>query len=354
MRRGGAAARRRHRPQAPPPTPLPRTSAATMTPTLSLPRLHSAIPTRLVTATAGAQDLAVLTALVRGGLLSGLDLPAHLPPLAAAEAALAAWVGRRLRQLAYLAPAFSVALLPADASAGPSPQLAVGWRATACPALVLGERLQQWQQRAPGMGAATLRALQRQTAYPLYGPGQAMDTAQTLYWDGAADEHAVLAATRDPQARRALAQGMLRRAEFDQAYPCWAYLPGGQGLSLRALAALQRDDRMLARPAWLLQQLLRGQQAVARLLRRSGLTAQASAGEFDGYGGKLLWRADDLTARLFDLAQHYATQDACHSWASAHRLALDQPQQLRAWRRYLALQLDCMVWIDALLVALAQ
>jgi len=327
---------------------------------LSLPRIGHDIPPQLVPLHEHRRETELALYFAKAGVLRGKSLPEHWEsPLQALESTVQRWLGESLGALQCLAPAFCMEL---DCSGdGDGDDLIATWYATTSPIWHIGPGVERLEKLATGLGATAIALLHQQWTYPLFTPVHAFETASYHYWQGGDDEQDALDECTDEQQRADLLAAIVTRAEFDAAYPEWVRRADEAQLSARALARLVKACGPAAPYAAQLRAL---QCALSQLAQQRHAQTQSGDdapqdddedgdyGEFAGYGGKLVWHADDPTLRVFDLQDHYTLQGDCHDWINRSRCSLKNPAQLGRWYRLLQHHLQVMRQLDALLAGL--
>lgn len=333
---------------------------------LSLPRIDSDIPLRLVPAAARQRGAHLARVLIQAGLINARTLPARMDTdhVATCRAALAAWLNQRLCGLRCLRPMFSLGLDEAAGIEGAGEhdgyrirgQIAwYGGGGTWCvgPAL---ECLEAFHAR---LGMTVLRIIEDCSwrTLPLFTPSTALDVARDFYWYGEEDEETALDmhCGEDDAEREAARAEMVTRDLLDDAFPMWARTwpgrrsreqgpAGWKTIDLRKALPLLSDPRQ--------RSIVTDASALARLRIEDGFRCDCD-GEFVGFGAVLSWSESDLTTRVFDDLMQQANEGECHDRMGEFQIVLNTPSALKKWQQAMRPRFKAIGLIDRLIGALS-
>lgn len=337
-------------------------------PALTLPRLSPSVPRTIVPLPLAAVNAKLSRFLLDAGVFEEVDVPeAFDDSLRACEQAVAHWLQRRIGPLNCLRPGFGLHVTDADGRyidtlGGGSCE----GRSTAYGAVELywaelrecewpiGSRLVALEQVIPGLGAAVLQVLRRQSAhsYPLFTPDIACDVASYVYWYGEEDEEVALdmRCGEDEDEREVARAEMVTRSMLDAAYPEWARRwPSGEDAPAQHARALGRAARA-ADPG--IRQIASDAIALSKLLIDDAFRP-ACDGEYIGFGAVLSWEPGDVTVRIYDDLLQLAHEAEFCDRIGEFAVGLDDPGAMAAWQRSMGSRFEAIRLIDRLIFQLA-
>lgn len=321
-----------------------------------LPRLGARVPCEITPRRLAAANATVARFLLEAKAVRGRDIPATWnDELLVCRGALDTWVKREIGALHCLAPQFVLRPLRASArdpcSAATQKveysQIQITWFQQDEQQWSVGHGLERLERALPSLGATTLHLLDERSryVYPVFTPRMAQDVASMLYWYGEEDETFALeeACADDEEARAAMREEMVTKAQLTDAFPTWAlaWQPGTLDAS-----ALDRIGRAAS------DDFVRDIAAMLASLSRLNIEDDCRPeidGEFIGFGAVLSWCADDLTVRIYDDLVNMAHQgDFCDVMGDVF-FDLNAPDAMRAWQRKMRSRFAAIRLIDALI-----
>ena len=329
-------------------------------PVLSLPRLSGAIPLAVVPRRLAAANATIVSFLIQAGAIRDGDVPpAWDDALEVCQRALDAWVKREIGPLHCLSPAFcltasdglDVYSMPRKTSRNAEPlhyrSVELCWYESNEQQWIVGAGLEALERELPGLGQAVLDILRRQSRfiYPVLTPDLACDVASYLYWCGEENEEVALDMDcgEDEAARAAMRDELVTRQKLDEAFPQWAISMPRKGMPVAALIRLAdglRDPAM--------RDIAADALALSRLRIEDKFRPDVE-GEYLGWGAVLSWREDDLTVRIYDDLVQMAHQGEFCDRMGELEIAIDAPQEMRAWQQAMRVRFKAIRLIDSLI-----
>lgn len=326
--------------------------------TFTLPRIDPAIPLRLVPRSAKRRGAHLSRALLQAGIINDDTLPRRLSAdhVETSRAALTAWLNQNLSGLECLRPSFALTLGSSEGGEAlqadrPELHATITWYGGGSGTWDLGSALDWLEGTSPGLGRTVLRVLERQShrTLPLVTPNEILYFASVCYWCGEDDEAMVLEEScgEDEQELEAMRASMIKRKDFDGAYPEWAlkYPKKGAELSLRALRSLRRASN--------------SQRVKAILDDVIALSAislpMPNHTELDGYpvgfGGVMVWGKDDHFTRrvLDDFDQMVGESGDYFEECGVRELDVSGPDGFIAWQEEMKPWFAAVRLLDALI-----
>jgi len=245
---------------------------------------------------------------LKAGILNDTTLPKRLSAdhVETCRAALTAWLNQNLTGLKFLRPSFSLTLGSSEGSDAQTTNqgelpATITWYGGGGGTWDLGSALEWLERSSSGLGRTVLRVLERQSqrTLPLVTPREVLSFASACYWCGENDEVMVLEEScgEDEQELEAMRAGMVKRSDFDAAYPEWTLKyprkrPELSRTALRALRTTIKSERVRA----ILDDVI--------ALKDINLPQPNHAdleGFPVGFGGLVLWgKNDQFTRRVLD------------------------------------------------------
>lgn len=270
----------------------------------------------------------------------------------ACQDALSNWLTAAIGDVKCFTPVFELRLADSCGERQPLHTVEVCWKEASVCHWGVGAGLDYLERSVPMLGSTVLDVMEHKSghAYPLFTPGLALDKASYLYWRGEEDETLALDEDcgDDQEARDAMAQDMITRADIAAAFPAWALDYNRPRLPPDELAYLAAGH---ACP------YVRHAAALTRALDSTRTTAQYAAeedGAFIGFGAVLCWREGDLTVQISDDYANLAWQGEYCDEIGTVAFDLDDPAAMRRWMRRIKPNLAAIRLLDALLLHLTE
>ena len=329
--------------------------------TFILPRLESSIPLSLQPRSAKRRGAHLASALLTSGILNDTTLPKRLSAnhVETCRAALTAWLNQKLTGLKCLRPSFSLTLGSSEGSAAQTASQAelpatITWYGGGGGAWDLGSAFEWLERFRPGLGSTVLYVLERQSqrTLPLVTPREVLSFASACYWCGENDEVMVLEEScEDEQELESMRASMVKRSDFDAAYPEWA-------LKYRKRPELSKTALRSLRAA------IKSEQIRSILDDVIALTAinlpQPNHAELDGFpvgfGGLVVWGKNDHFTRrvLDDFDQMVGESGDYYEECGVRQLDVCDPRGLLEWQQEMKPWFAVVRLLDALMCKLLE
>ena len=330
--------------------------------TFTLPRLESNIPLSLVPRSAKRRGAYLASALLKAGILTDATLPKRLSAdhVETCRAALTAWLNGNLTGLKCLRPSFSLTLGSSEGSAAQATNQAelratITWYGGGGGTWDLGSALEWLERFSPGLGRTVLHVLERQSqrTLPLVTPREVLYFASACYWCGENDEVIVLEEScgEDEQELDAMRASMVKRSDFDAAYPEWALKykkrPELSKTALRALRSSIKSERVRA----ILDDVIALMAISLPQPNHAGLD-----GFPVGFGGLVVWgKNDDFTRRVLDdFDQMVGENGDYYEECGLREIDVSEPTGLIEWQEEMKPWFSVVRLLDALMSKLLE
>lgn len=340
-----------------------------MNTSLSLPRLHGAVPARLLPVAGRAERCAIAAFLAKAGMIDAYSVPpdwiaGNDDEIDIALQALENWFRREAPHLGCLDPNFIVeSMYEIDPEATPSNKieapvigLKIKWGERNVSRWTVGAGFEALEQAVPRLGATVLDVIDKQggLVYPLFTPAVALEQASLLFWYGEEDESLLLedlAGQCSESEIEAMRDDIVTKEDIDAAFPAWATNLTRARLSERALStvATRHTDRFVRTAASLALRLLRLRPVSNFMPKCEG------EGVYIGFGAVLCWRDNDIAMRLSDAMAQRAWEgdEETYDHIGEIELHIGDIKGMRDWMRAMRRQLRMIALLDALIEHLA-
>lgn len=309
-------------------------------PSFALPRITPEIPVRLTLPGQLALQAEVALLFTRAGLLHRRDVQSvSSHPLAYAEAALQGWLRRGTGDLRTIRPQLSMEIKPDESGRLAQIQLVNSF--SHCGNTYIGEALEDIERRAPGLGAATVNALDMQWVCPFLMPVDFYDFLKHGEWQGEDDESVFIEENcRTLEEEAEMRADIVTRDHIDACYPPWLIALRSDeepclltDVDLRGLTSLPDG---LGPVATAVLEVRRTAKPYTDLLWRRGACLDADdendQRRFFGYSHLLKWRRDDdISERLRDDMYNTAMEVGIDEAVERATFDPSCPERLARW-----------------------